>query len=189
MRKEQKIETLKRIHRAVNVLAKEKGIENIKIRDICEEANISIGTYYHYFKSLDDLVASRIEAGIKKTVEEIIPTLDSESAMENMKSYVHQQMRMYEEQSSSLLKETFNLYLIEDSPFVLDETSINFQTIHTIIQDGQKKNEFRNDFTANELTQIVLKLIMGNSFLWVMHKQNFSIVEVSMKEITEIIKK
>lgn len=38
-------------------LIRHEGAEQVTIRMICERAGVSIGTYYHYFKSKDDLFA------------------------------------------------------------------------------------------------------------------------------------
>ena len=39
------------IIKALEQLSKDQNLDNIKIRDICTLANISVGTFYLYFKS------------------------------------------------------------------------------------------------------------------------------------------
>jgi AcrR family transcriptional regulator len=46
-------ETKQRIVKAVNRLIKYIPYDKIRVKDICEEANVSVGTFYHYFKSKD----------------------------------------------------------------------------------------------------------------------------------------
>lgn len=37
-------------------LMDESGMKNVTVKDICEHANISVGTFYHYFNSKDSVV-------------------------------------------------------------------------------------------------------------------------------------
>ena len=43
------------IDTAVNII-KESGAEAVTVRNVCEKADISIGTFYHYFRDKDDLM-------------------------------------------------------------------------------------------------------------------------------------
>lgn len=46
----QSINTKKRIQEAANVCFARKGMAYTLISDIIQEANVSVGTFYHYFK-------------------------------------------------------------------------------------------------------------------------------------------
>ena len=37
-------------------LIKTKGADHITVRGVCKEADVSIGTFYHYFRDKDDLM-------------------------------------------------------------------------------------------------------------------------------------
>ena len=49
--------TKMKIYAAAAVLFEQKGIENTTIRDICAEANVSIGSFYHHFDGKDELLS------------------------------------------------------------------------------------------------------------------------------------
>lgn len=52
-------ETISKKKIIVDVIVKlmdEEGMKNVTIKDICENANISIGAFYHYFSSKDSVV-------------------------------------------------------------------------------------------------------------------------------------
>ena len=55
-----KIENRNKIVNAAIKLIKKEGIESMTIRNVCNEANIVIGTFYYYFKNKDDLLLSFI---------------------------------------------------------------------------------------------------------------------------------
>ena len=54
-------ETKERIFRAAKRILKKKGYEEISIKNICEEAGVSNGSFYHHFKTKDDLLSYYIE--------------------------------------------------------------------------------------------------------------------------------
>ena len=54
-------ETKKKIFNAAKNILQEKGYEALSIKNICEEAGVSNGSFYHHFKTKDDLLSYYIE--------------------------------------------------------------------------------------------------------------------------------
>lgn len=54
-------ETKGRIFRAAKTILQKKGYEELSIKNICEEAGVSNGSFYHHFKTKDDLLSYYIE--------------------------------------------------------------------------------------------------------------------------------
>lgn len=54
-------ETKARIFRAARHILQKKGYEELSIKNICEEAGVSNGSFYHHFKTKDDLLSYYIE--------------------------------------------------------------------------------------------------------------------------------
>ena len=55
-------ETKERIFQAAIHILQKNGYENLSIKNICEEAGVSNGSFYHHFKTKDDLLSYYIEA-------------------------------------------------------------------------------------------------------------------------------
>lgn len=53
--------TKERIFRAAKEILQQSGYENLSIKNICEEAGVSNGSFYHHFKTKDDLLSYYIE--------------------------------------------------------------------------------------------------------------------------------
>jgi AcrR family transcriptional regulator len=51
--------TLETLRAVVDKLVEEAGFEKMHIRDICREAGITPGTFYHYFSSKEDILFDR----------------------------------------------------------------------------------------------------------------------------------
>ena len=54
-------ETKERIFQAAKQILKKKGYEELSIKNICEEAGVSNGSFYHHFTTKDDLLSYYIE--------------------------------------------------------------------------------------------------------------------------------
>lgn len=54
-------ETKRRIFRAAKTILQKKGYEQLSIKNICEEAGVSNGSFYHHFKTKDDLLSYYLE--------------------------------------------------------------------------------------------------------------------------------
>lgn len=54
-------ETKERIFRAAKDILQKHGYEQLSIKNICEEAGVSNGSFYHHFKTKDDLLSYYIE--------------------------------------------------------------------------------------------------------------------------------
>ena len=54
-------ETKGKIFRAAKNILQQKGYEALSIKNICEEAGVSNGSFYHHFKTKDDLLSYYIE--------------------------------------------------------------------------------------------------------------------------------
>ena len=50
------METKARIFDAAKRILKKQGYEELSIKNICEEAKVSNGSFYHHFKTKDDLL-------------------------------------------------------------------------------------------------------------------------------------
>ena len=54
-------ETKAKIFCAAKHILEKKGYEQLSIKNICEEAGVSNGSFYHHFKTKDDLLSYYIE--------------------------------------------------------------------------------------------------------------------------------
>jgi len=75
-REKQAIATKKRIYRCGVELIKKYGYDNITVKEIAEKANVSIGNYYHYFKSKYDLLVEIFKHGDEFFEAEVPKILD-----------------------------------------------------------------------------------------------------------------
>ncbi len=81
----------RKIHQAITELVKEKNYDSITIREICQKADISIGSYYKHFNSKDDIIVQQSMKSSLHTREEIAPRLNRETGLANLEVYLEMQ--------------------------------------------------------------------------------------------------
>ncbi|WP_259596222.1 TetR/AcrR family transcriptional regulator [Clostridium botulinum] len=52
----QAINTKNKIYNIATNLMQKEGYDNITIQNICEKAEVSVGSFYHYFESKNDIL-------------------------------------------------------------------------------------------------------------------------------------
>ena len=183
IRDEQKKETYRKIHQAITELVKEKNYDSITIREICQKADISIGSYYKHFNSKDDIIVQQSMKSSLHTREEIAPRLNRETGLANLEVYLEMQNRLLNGNDVEWLREIFRIYLYHRADTMPDKKSINYQVLKKVVGAGQKDGSIRNDIPADELAWIVLKMIIANYFCYCMQEGDFNLGEVMIKEI------
>ncbi|MBU8919803.1 TetR/AcrR family transcriptional regulator [Bacillus sp. FJAT-29953] len=53
-----------------------KGLSNLSMKDIAEEAGISTGIIYHYFKSKEDLLMQVLKVSFRRSQEKVMETVE-----------------------------------------------------------------------------------------------------------------
>lgn len=158
----------------------EIGYEETSVRAICEAANISIGTFYHYFKDkteLLNLILGKIDIYLEN---EIRPLLTSPSASVNLKTF-----------ALGFAKETsLSSYIyggVLSSPKIplphekAEITEEKHRTLYTIpkeiIENGQATGEFSTLYPADDLVDKLITCLRGCAMDWARRHYNYNIEE------------
>ncbi|MEF9942332.1 MAG: TetR/AcrR family transcriptional regulator [Lachnospiraceae bacterium] len=158
-RKEQAQLTKKKIFNTTLLLIKKKGYSKITIREICQNAQISIGTFYLYFTSKDEIlldIFGKIE--YKENWKEIIDSTQTLEAqiLQLMESFLENLTQMFDKE---LIQEIYRIYLTSDK----EENSVKerpfFQTVYSVFISAGIAD-------ANELCRKIYIFVRGYIFQW-----------------------
>lgn len=133
----------------------EQGYEDTTIDDIVEHSETSKGSFYHYFDGKDALLSS-LSYLFDNKYEELTPSLDNFSSGFDKLVYLnHELFLMIENRVPlDLLARLLSTQLITaGEKHLLDHGRTYYRLLRKIIIDGQKRNEFRNDLSVNEIVK------------------------------------
>lgn len=163
-------------------LVQKIGFEETTIRAICDVANISIGTFYHYYSDKQELLSDILKMIDSFLVDEIVPKMTKDTELENLRIYV--------EGFAKDTKQTGSSYgsVISTTLIPLPQTQEDIKKEHLrplymipmeVIKRGQENGEFTKEFLAEELVDKLIMSLRGCSMEWARRNYTFD-VEVYM---------
>lgn len=163
----QSINTRKRIEDAANVCFARKGTAYTLISDIVQEAGVSVGTFYHYFKNKDDLLISQYSGFDMEFADRARELLDFEDALDGLIRFAH----FFSRCSYITQGRAANLEYLKARPSVtLEElwpkNRPYFLVLCTIIAKGQCAGRLRRDMPPEEMAELIMMFTRGYNIDW-----------------------
>ena len=171
-RKDQALLTKKKIFDTTVLLMKKKGYNKITIREICQTAEISVGTFYLYFLSKDDILLD-IYRKLLTTLSEISSQFNTLSGAEQILQVVSYFLEQLQNTfDKDLIREIFRINLAANQDPLLAEDSAFFQQITEIILQTTHQQKTPFSFAPADLTQKIVICIQGYLFHWLLDDSN-----------------
>ncbi|MGD8455188.1 MAG: TetR/AcrR family transcriptional regulator [Anaerolineales bacterium] len=170
-RQEQARETKNRIYTSAIELMEKEGFDNITIADISEKAGVSVGAFYHYFDSKNDILAEIFHRADEYFSTQVINSLGEESAPEQIVEYFD----YYAKFNLSSGVETTQQLFSPKIKFFINEKRPMITILHDLIIEGQKKKEIREDIDSKELVRYLFIMARGIVFEWSLYEGNYDL--------------
>lgn len=173
-RQAQAIKTKNKILKTSIDMMQKKGFDNITIEGISKKAGVSVGSFYYYFKSKNDILLDIFHKADDYFSENAENKLSSEHTVDQIvEFYMH-----YAKYSHSTdIDFTKKLYNTENKAF-LNRDRVMYQLLVSIIQKGQDKNEIIKTMTAQEITDYLFMSARGVVFDWCLHDGKYDLEKV-----------
>ena len=171
------IEKRKQIFEATKSIMDEIGFENVTVRGICKAANISIGTFYHYFNDKGDIII-QLYTSVDEYLSEIeIEKLSDEDELKNIITFSEEYGRFVADSGLSVAKQIFGAAINTESDQIYRsiERDIN-RIIFNIIKRAKEKDQINTDFSTEEISNMILINIRGIVFDWCKFQGQYDLV-------------
>lgn len=168
-------ETKKKISNTALELMEKKGLENITIQDINEHAGVSVGTFYHYYKTKEDVFFELYRKADEHFEEKITPLLFGtdmtviDRVLLFFREYAKFNINNGLEYVSQLYN-TKNKFFISRDRYMLD-------LLHRIIAEGQEKGEIKAEFNPEDIMEDLFIVSRGIVFDWCLHDGAYDLTE------------
>lgn len=176
----QAAETRDKIYNTAYNLMKKKGFGSITIDDISKKAGVSVGAFYHYFKSKDDILYEVYKRADLYFQEKVQNNLKSDNSLDQIVEYF-QYYASYSNQAN--IGFTIHLYSIENK-FFLKKGRLMQTLLEDIIRKGQENQEIATDRTPEEIVDLLFIIARGVIFDWGLKDGSYKLEE----KMTEIFK-
>ncbi len=159
-------ETKAKIFKAAKHILQKKGYEELSIKNICEEAGVSNGSFYHHFKTKDDLLSYYIEEqpGINPDLLDL--PVDAEDAKKTIIyvyiNYVHYCKELGVEFMS-------NYYTPKNqslNPLIRTERPYPIITVQNYLKKCMDARIINPALSLDDLSTDIRMIVIGNVFEW-----------------------
>lgn len=163
-------ETKERIFRAAKQILQKKGYEELSIKNICEEAGVSNGSFYHHFKTKDDLLSYYIEDQPSINPDLLdVPENKDEAKIAIIRVYLN-----YVEYCKELGVEFMSGYYDTKNqalnPVIRTERPYPIVTVQTYVEKAIGAGVIGLNVGIEEFTTDIRMIVIGNVFEWCLRK-------------------
>lgn len=173
-RQKQSIETKLKITKIATELFKDNGFENVKIQDICSKANISIGAFYHHFKSKSDIINIGYQQ-IDLLVKEKLESKNFDSYLDKIIFMLGEGSDLLENLGYVFVSDVYKNLLHIDNKYTFDSNRFVTLEIKVAIIEAIKNNELIDTVSPKHLTETLLKISRGAIFDWCLHSGSYAL--------------
>jgi len=166
-RDKQALATKNKIYKCGVRLLEKHGYDNITVEQIAQKANVSVGTYYHYFPSKFDLLTEVYRQGdlfFKTQISDLLHRYDNcaERITEYFVLYAHLSIDSGIEMISKLYVPTNTMFITQGR--------IMQDLLTDILRQGQENGELTDVIAAEIITEKLFIVARGVIFDWCLRK-------------------
>ena len=171
----------------IRELLDKHGYNNLTVRSICAELNISTGTFYHYFPEKSDIASLMYTAMDNYLSEKVEPNFGDDE-IENLITFINGYGIMGYQNgvesgrciSIAPLQNSGLQYLAHQRPVYI--------ILSGIIERGIEKGQIKTDMTVTQLTEMILVVMRGYSSDWAKNNGEYDLQAALDKFIKLFVK-
>lgn len=159
-------ETKSKIFLAAKTILQKYGYDQLSIKNICEEAGVSNGSFYHHFKTKDDLLSYYIEEQPSINPD----LLDLPANVSEAKNTIIYVYLNYVDYCMELGVEFMSNYYTPKNqslnPLIRTERPYPIITVQNYLQKCLDAGLFSLNYSLEEITTDIRMIVIGNVFEW-----------------------
>lgn len=183
-RQKQALDTKRHILHTALKLMKEQGFEGITIKQICKEAGVSTGAFYHHLKSKEGIIIEGYSECDEYFDEYIMNHLESKDTIDKIIEYIGYQMEYAKKLGVETITQIYKTQLTDGKEFFLSEERGLPKNLLVLIKKVQNEGILKTDFTANEIRDELLLVSRGTIYYWCQKNGEFDITNYCKKIIS-----
>ena len=154
-------------------LMKERGFQDTTIRDICEAAEVSVGTFYAYFKDKGELFQYNFQEKGPAFANFLTLNLTGDTAGEKIMSFV----RYYAWLNIGTGKERLETMFLQPAFQSFPGNLEAYDVLYAVVLEGQRQGEITRRLDANRIVDMLRVFLRGCVYEWIMGGRVFDLEE------------
>lgn len=167
-------------------IALQKGFNNITIRDICKEANISVGAFYHYFSTKEEMINESFLI-YDEDLHLRLNQYDESEPVASLKNLLLDQTAFVSSYPYQLVVEYYRSILSSSSKRAINKERTYYKAVDYFVMLAVEKELFSPEYSKDYLTNYFIKHIRGNLIHWCLNPDTMDVVEQTLFELNQLI--
>lgn len=180
-------ETKERIFQAAKAILQKKGYENLSIKNICEEAGVSNGSFYHHFKTKDDLLSYYIEAQPTINPELLDIPKDKDTAKEAIIEVYLNYAAYCKELGVDFVAGYYTPRNQALNPAIRTERPYPIVTVQHYLEKAVEADAIQLNLSIVEVVTDIRMLVIGNVFEWALRSNEVDFEENIRRSISHYL--
>lgn len=166
-------------------LINSKGYDDTTIKDICKAANIGTGTFYHYFKSKQDIIIEYVKNESQDIVD-FYNSLPKDSYYKTLLSIIEYQLDYVDLKGREFVKNVFAIELLNNITLLGIDKYSAYNLVYECLSRGQENKEFSASHDVRFMTDIIVYSIIGFIHNWLKYTDK-SFKETSFPDLKQLV--
>ena len=158
------------------------GFNKVTIKDIATASKVSVGSFYNYFQSKQDILYVNYKIGDKSFENFVSEGVHGNNAKEKIEAYMLYYIDFVLTQPFDFIE----ILYTPDNTLFLKEGRLMQTLLNPLIEDAKEKSEITRNFTVEEINEYLFMCMRGLVFHWCLHKGSFDLMKYA-KEYFPII--
>jgi AcrR family transcriptional regulator len=142
-----------------------RGFERITIADISKKAGVSVGAFYHYFESKDDILAEIFRRADEYFLNQVAAQLPKSGAPEQILEYFDHYARFNIMSGVEMTRQLFSPKI----KFFAQRGRPMQVLLEDVIRRGKERGELRSNAEAQAMAAFLFVMARGIVFDWSLH--------------------
>lgn len=164
-------------------LMQEKGFRDTTIRDICEAAEVSVGTFYSYFKDKGDMFRYNFSSPGPEFANFLQENISGSTSQEKLYSF----LRYYAWLNIGTGKEELERIFLHLALTWHDNQNPAYDVLAEIIREGQNNGEFITTMSVVEIVDTIRVFLRGCVYEWLMNDCTFDLETLILSHVGQLI--
>ncbi len=174
-RKKQAIATKLKIIQTALEFYKLYPSDQIKVTDICEEANVSVGAFYHHFESKDAIIAIAYQS-LDELIVSNVEEQQFDNHLDRCLAVFLEATKIINEYGYSFVASAYKVMLTNFDHSTFSTARTSFQLIEQCIIHAIEENEIKPQASTKDVAEYLMATGRGVLFDWCLHKGNYDVI-------------
>lgn len=152
-------------------LLEKQGYEKLKIEDICKKAGVSVGSFYNYFNSKNDILVEVYKRADNYFKNEVENNIKSVNILDKIVEFFDYYGNYNDLVGIDIMKQLYN-----SNNKLFPQKGRFMQTLlESLILEGQNKNEISFHMTSEEICNYLFISARGIVYDWCIHNGTYNL--------------